>query len=131
MTAQRGNQRRAQFFFNVCLNFFGTQEAALKHKMLCSRKVSKMPHPQNNTLEFTQVQHHLQVPFVVYADFECVLEPKNLEVSPKFFNINEPISISYACYIKCAFDSKLDKFVLETVKKCRNKFCKFLDKKFN
>jgi len=75
-----------------------------------------MPHPQNNTLEFTQVQHHLQVPFVVYADFECVLEPKNLEVSPKFFNINEPISISYACYIKCAFDSKLDKFVLETGK---------------
>jgi len=53
MTAQRGNQRRAPFFCNVCLNFSGTQEAALKHKTLCSRKVSKMPHPQNNTLEFT------------------------------------------------------------------------------
>jgi len=46
MTAQRGNQRRAQFFCNVCLNFSGTQEAALKHKTLCSRKVSKMPHPR-------------------------------------------------------------------------------------
>jgi len=46
MTAQRGNQRRAQVFCNVCLNFSGTQEAALKHKTLCSRKVSKMPHPR-------------------------------------------------------------------------------------
>jgi len=44
----------------------------------------------------------------------CILEPKNLEVSPKLFNINEHIPISYAYYIKCAFDSKLDKYVLET-----------------
>jgi len=116
MTAQRGNQKRAQYFCNVCLNFSKTEEAALKHKTLCSKKVSKMPHPQNNTLEFTQVQHQLQVPFVVYADFECILEPKNLEVSPKLFNINEHIPISYAYYIKCAFDSRLDKFVLETGK---------------
>jgi len=82
MTAQRGNQRRAQFFCNVCLNFSGTQEAALKHKTLCSRKVSKMPHPQNNTLEFTQVQHQLLVPFVVYAYFECVLEPTKFKSEP-------------------------------------------------
>jgi len=59
--------------------FSGAQEAALKYKTLCSRKVSKMPHPQNNTLKFTQVQHQLQVPFVVYADFECILEPKILK----------------------------------------------------
>jgi len=116
MTAQRGNQRRAQFFCNVCLNSSGTQEAALKHKTLCSRRVSKMPHPHNNTLEFTQVQHQLQVPFFVYADIECILEPNNFEVSPKLLIINEHIPISYACYIKCAFDSKLDKFVLETGK---------------
>jgi len=37
-------------------------------------------------------------------------------VSPKLFNINEHIPISYAYYTKCAFDSKLDKFVLETEK---------------
>jgi len=75
-----------------------------------------MPHSQNNTLEFTQIQHQLKGPFVVYADFECILEPKNLEVSPKLFNINEHIPISYAYYIKCAFNFKLDKFVLETGK---------------
>jgi len=102
--------------------FSKTEEAALKHKTLC-RKVSKMPHPQNNTLEF---QHQLQVPFVVYADFECILEPKNLEVSPKLFNINEHIPISYAYYIKCAFDSRLDKFVLETGKNSGVSFVKSL-----
>jgi len=83
----------------VCLNISGTQKAALKYKTLCSKKVSKMPHPQNNSLEFIQVQHQPQVPFVVYADFECILEPKN-DVSPKLFNINEHIPVSYAYYIK-------------------------------
>jgi len=87
-----------------------------------------MPHPQNNTLEFTQVQHQLQVPFVVYADFERILEPKNLEVSPKLFNINDHIPISYASYIKCAFDSRLDKFVLETGKNSRVSFVNSLIK---
>jgi len=101
MTAQRGNQKRGQYFCIVCLNFSKTEEAAWKHKTLCFRKVSKMPHPQNNTLEFTQVQHQLQVPFVVYAGLECILGPKNLEVSPKLFNINEHFPISYAYYIKC------------------------------
>jgi len=75
-----------------------------------------MPHPQNNTLEFTQVQHQLPVPFVVYADFECILETENLELSSKLFNINEHISISYAYYIKFAFDSRLHTFFLETGK---------------
>jgi len=75
-----------------------------------------MPHAQNNTLEFTQVQHQLQVPFVVYADFKGILERKKFEVSLKLFDINEHIPISYAYYIKCAFDSKLDKFVLKTGK---------------
>jgi len=68
MTAHRGNQKRAQFFFSMCLNFSGTEEAALKHKTVCSRKVSKMSHLQNNTLEFA---------FVVYADFKRTLESKN------------------------------------------------------
>ncbi|XP_050745895.1 uncharacterized protein LOC127011803 isoform X2 [Drosophila biarmipes] len=65
--------------FLQCLNFSGTEEAALKHKTLCSRKVSKMPPAQNNTLEFTQVHHQVHIPFVVYADFESILETKNLE----------------------------------------------------
>jgi len=123
MTAQRGNQKRAQYFSNVCLNFSKTEEAALKHKTLCSRKVSKMPHPQNITLKFTQVQHQLQVQFVVHADFECILE-----VSPKLFNINEHIPISYAYYIKCAFDSRLDTFVLETGKNSGVSFINSLPK---
>jgi len=72
MTAQRENQKREKYFSNVCLNFSKTEEAALKHKTLCSRKVSKLPQTQNNTVEFTQVQHQLQVPFLAYADIKCI-----------------------------------------------------------
>jgi len=44
--------------------------------------------------------------FGFHADFECILEPKNLEVSTKLFNIIEHIPISYGF--------RLDKLFLET-----------------
>jgi len=50
-------------------------------------------------------------------------------VSPKLFNINEHIPISYAYYIKCAFDSKLDKLGLETGKSSEISFVNSLIKK--
>jgi len=52
-------------------------------------------------------------------------------VSPKLFKINEQIPISYAYYIKCAFDSKLDKFVLETGKNSGIRFLNSLIKKLS
>ena len=86
----------------------------MRHKELCNGKVSTLPITNEATIKFTQHHHQLQVPFVVYADFECILQPKNKEVSSTLININEHIPIAYAYYIKCAFDSRLDKFVLET-----------------
>jgi len=55
-------------------------------------------------------------------------EPTIFEVSPKLFNIHEHILISYAYYIKCAFDSKPDKFVLETGKNSGTSFVNSLIK---
>jgi CTP:phosphocholine cytidylyltransferase-like protein len=33
-----------------------------------------MPKPYNNILQFKKFNHSLKVPFVVYADFECMLK---------------------------------------------------------
>ena len=43
------------------------------------KKVNKckitLPSVKNNTLEFTNFGFKNRVPFVIYADFECVLKP--------------------------------------------------------
>jgi len=54
------------------------------------------------------------VPFTVYADFECILQPidKKETLNLNIINIHKPVS--YAYYIKCAHDNSLDKIVLET-----------------
>ncbi|KAL7725489.1 hypothetical protein ACLKA6_001179 [Drosophila palustris] len=79
VSSQTGNPRRKQWFCNVCLNFSSSEAAALNHKELCNGTVSALPKPHEATLKFTNHHHQLQVPFVVYADFECVLQPKNIE----------------------------------------------------
>jgi len=55
------------------------------------------------------------VPFTVYADFICILQPidKKETLNLNIINIHTPVS--YAHYIKCAYDNSLDKFVLETI----------------
>jgi len=81
----------------VCLSFFKTEEAAVGRSQRC----------------YTPRIIHWKLPkFNISFKFHS----KNLEVSPNIFNINEHIPISYAYYIKCAFDSRLDKVVLETGK---------------
>lgn len=50
----------------------------------------------------------------MYADFECILDPSNIDVSDNSQIINKHVPVAFAYYIKCAFDTALDKFVLRT-----------------
>jgi len=53
------------------------------------------------------------VPFTVYADFECILQPidKKETLNLNIINIHKPVS--YAYYLKCAHDNSLNELVLE------------------
>ena len=50
----------------------------MKHVIDC-QKIDKCkitpPSVKNNTLEFTNCGFKNRVPFVIYADFECILKP--------------------------------------------------------
>lgn len=61
-----------------CLNYFSSKNVLEKHinicKSLCTGKV-EVPDKGNRWIKFKNLQHKLEVPFIVYADFESLLVP--------------------------------------------------------
>ena len=52
----------------------------------------------------------MDIPFVIYADFECILESTNDQNSTNVKSVQKHIPIAYSYYVKCSFDSHLDIF---------------------
>ncbi len=62
-----------------CFGHFARQDLLEKHRGYCSRDnfsmtIYTMPLP-NSVAKFRSVRHELRIPFVVYADFECLTVP--------------------------------------------------------
>ena len=62
----------------------------------------KLPIPQDNILSFKNYNRQTKVPYVIYADFECLLKPVEDDEASRAFREHEAYSIGY--YLKCSFD---------------------------
>ena len=72
-----------------------------------------LPNKKNKMLSFKNYRYHEAVPFAVYADFECLLEPTGDES-----RVQKRIPHSAAYYLKCAFDDTLSKFAIKRGPDC-------------
>lgn len=71
---QKGNQL---FHYHYCLHGFTKQQLLEKHVLYCKvhgAKRTEMPTEEDKWLEFSDVSKQLKVLFVIYADFESILE---------------------------------------------------------
>ena len=72
-----------------CLNFFHsykTENKLTKHEKVCIDHdycYVKMPNEDNKILNYNYGEKSLKVPFIIYADLECLLE-KNAFMSKEF-----------------------------------------------
>ncbi|XP_033115278.1 uncharacterized protein LOC117115545 [Anneissia japonica] len=62
-----------------CMHVFGTEELKLKHEPDCrgindGLTAMQLVDEKGNLLIFKNLQHRAMTPFVIYADFECILE---------------------------------------------------------
>lgn len=99
---------------NTCLQHFDSSYKLQRHKQECSRIVTKVPDAENSKVSFKNFKHKLDVPFVVYADFECFLTPENTQNSGSIRTVQSHIPCAYSYYIKCSFNNSLDKFRIYT-----------------
>ena len=88
-----------------------------------------MPSPNNNIIKYNQGGKSLELPFIIYADLECLLKKidtcqNNPELSST--KINQQIPSGYSIYTNCSFDKSNNILSYYRGEDCMKKFCKDL-----
>ena len=69
-----------------------------------------MPSVDNNIVSFQNFKMQMDLPFVVYVDFECNLKTINIQNSANVKSVQKHIPFTYSYCINCSFNSILGKF---------------------
>ncbi|XP_044588766.1 uncharacterized protein LOC123267945 [Cotesia glomerata] len=112
------------FFCDRCLNHFKLEKSYENHKNDCY-KINKarmiLPDAEHKILKFKNFQNKDTVPFVVYADLECILAPLGDD------GTQEHIPHSEAFYQHCSYDDNLSKFEINRSPTCVEWFVRKLE----
>ena len=89
-----------------------------------------MPKEDNKILKYNHGEMSMNVPFIIYADLESLLEKmstchNNPETSSRT-KINKHIPSGYSLFKNCSFDPTKNKLEGYRGKKCMERFCKDL-----
>ena len=116
-----------------CLNCFlsyRTENKLNVHKKVCENRnycKIEMPSNDNNFIKYNQGE---KLPFVIYADLECIL--KNISTcynSPELSSttkINQHVPSGYSIFTNCTFDKLYNKLSYYRGADCMKRFCKDL-----
>ena len=91
LSSKNSNTKRKQHFCMNCLQGFTQESSRDQHQVYCEDNESvrvEMP-KLGSTIEFKDGQNQFRVPFIMYADFESILEPMD-PVEPGSPNPNQP-----------------------------------------
>ena len=88
-----------------------------------------MPTIDNNIIKYNHGEKTMKVPFIIYADLECLLEKMNTCINnpneSSTTKINKHTPSGYSTFTSCSFESK-NKSNYYRGKECMKKFCKDL-----
>lgn len=103
ISRQLNNNTKKKFFCDRCLHYFHSESRLNIHQQTCGNVNDyKISFPEEKTIQFKNFKNKFKVPFVVYADFECLVKPTN---DSKKTHLHVPYSVGY--YFKCAYDNTL------------------------
>ena len=89
-----------------------------------------MPNEENEIIKCNQGEKSIKLPFIIYADLECLLE----KMSTCYYNpeessttkINKHTPSGYSLFTHCSFDKTKNKLDYYRGTVCMKKFCKDL-----
>lgn len=106
VSSQLSKMHGKKFLCSRCLHYFYSESKLNTHIVDCEKlnncKIS-LPVNGNNMIQFKDFKHKEKVPFVIYADLECILKP--LLNDKAAYQEHIPYSIGY--YVKCSYDDTL------------------------
>ncbi|XP_050447449.1 uncharacterized protein LOC126849549 [Cataglyphis hispanica] len=97
----------------LCLHYFESNNKLQSHMIDCQQMnecAIRLPSEKDKWLEFNNYNRKELLPFVVYADLECMLKKTNNDpiMSTYTFQHHEVFSVAY--YIHCAYDETLSAY---------------------
>ena len=116
-----------------CFHSYRTENKLNVHKKICENNKYcniEMPSPNNNLIKYNQGDKSLKLPFIIYADLECLLKKiDTCENNPDLSSttkINQHIPSGYSIYTNCSFDKSNNKLSYYRGEDCMERFCKDL-----
>ena len=119
-----------------CLNCFRSYRT--KSKLELHKKIFEnhdyckveMPAKGNNIIKYNHGEKSMKVPFVIYADLECLLEKMSTCINnpneSSTTKINKHIPSVYSIFTSCSFDESKNKLNYYKGDDCMKKFCEDL-----
>ena len=123
-----------EYFY--CLNSFHSYRTKNKleaHKKICDNHDNchvEIPTKDSNIIKYNHGEKSMKLPFVIYADLECLLEKMNTCINnpneSSTTEINKHTLSGYSLFTHCSFDESKTKLNYYREEDCMNKFCKDL-----
>ena len=116
-----------------CFHSYRTENKLNAHKKVCENHEYcniEMSNKDNNLIKYNQGNKSLKLPFIIYADLECLLKKiytcqNNPDLSSTT-KINQHIPSGYSIYTSCSFDKSNNKLSYYRGEDCMRRFCKDL-----
>ena len=117
-----------------CFHSYRTENKLNVYKKICENNKYcniEMPSPNNNNIiKYNQGDKSLKLPFIIYADLECLLKKidtcQNNPALSSTTKINQHIPSGYSIYTNCSFDKSNNKLSYYRGEDCMKRFCKDL-----
>ena len=114
------------FYSLNCFHSYRTKNKLDAHKKICENYEYchiEMPTKDNNIIKYSQGGKSIKLPFIVYADLECLLEKMstcyNTPEESSTTKINKHTPSDYSIFTHCSFD-KLKKKLNYITKFCKD-----------
>ena len=127
------SNHKEDFYCLNCFHSYRTKNKLDAHKKVCENHEYchiEMPNKDNNKIKYSQGEKSIKLPFIIYADLECLLEKidtcyNNLEESSTT-KINHHTPSGYSIFTHCSFDKSKKKLNYYRGEDCMKRFCKDL-----
>ena len=127
------SNHKEDFYCLNCFHSYRTENKFEAHKKICENHDYchvEMPTKNNNIIKYNHGEKSMKLPFVIYADLECLLEkmstcinnPNELSTT----KINKHTPSGYSIFTHCSFDKSKNKLNYYRGKDCMKKFSKDL-----
>ena len=121
------------FYCLNCFYSYRTKNKLEAHKKICENHDYcnvEMPIKGNNNIKYNHGEKSMKLPFVIYADLECLLEKmstcQNNPNRSSTTKINKHTPSGYSIFTHCSFDESKNKINYSRGDDCMKKFCKDL-----